>query len=62
MTDFEEYQPEDALYTWSILTQMLSGDWHMEMLRERLTEVYDRKLVDKLLPFSPDEHLDFGSV
>jgi len=34
----------------------------MEMLRERLTEVYDRRIVDKLLPFSPDEHLDFGSV
>ena len=39
---------------------MLTGDFYFEKLRERLTEVYDRSLVDQLIPFQSDHFYDFG--
>jgi penicillin amidase len=51
MTKFEEYTPEDTATLFIFMMQFLTKDWHQEFLRERLTEIYDRELVDKLLPF-----------
>jgi len=48
---FDEWTPLDSLMHWHLIVHMLSGDWFAEMLRERLTEVYDRQFVDQLLPY-----------
>ena len=39
---------------------MLQGDFYFEALRERLTEVYDRSIVDQILPFQKEHYYDFG--
>jgi hypothetical protein len=51
MTSFEDYTPLDVWSTNCLLAMFLTKDWHQEFLRERLTAIYDRELVDKLLPF-----------
>jgi hypothetical protein len=51
MTSFEEYTPLDVWTGFGLLAIFLTKDWQQEFLRERLTEIYDRELVDKLLPF-----------
>jgi len=33
---------------------MQSADWFVEMLRVRLLEVYDKDVVDQLIPFKPE--------
>lgn len=38
---------------------MASTDWFAEMLRLRLLEVYDRDLVDQLIPFKPEHTMQF---
>ena len=60
MTGFEPWKPEDCVAFSNLFIEMLSRDWEMEMLRDRLTEIYDRSFVDKLLPFNPKEHFSFG--
>ena len=60
MSNFEPWTPEDSVAFSHLFIEMLSRDWEMEMLRERLTEIYDRTFVDKLLPFNPKEHFSFG--
>lgn len=37
----------------------LSTDWFYELLRERLLEVYDKELVDKLIPYKMEDFQDF---
>jgi hypothetical protein len=39
---------------------MLSGDWYYEIVRERLTEIYDRKTVDEMLPFQAEHYYNFN--
>ena len=45
-TGFDEWQPIDSLRHYHMLVNLMSGDWYFEALRERLTEVYPRVLVD----------------
>lgn len=56
MTSFEPWTVKDSISIEYLFNAMLSTDWFAEMLRLRLLEVYDRELVDQLLPFK-DEHL-----
>ena len=56
MTSFEDYTPLDVWSTNCLLAMFLTKDWHQEFLRERLTAIYDRELVDKLLPFQYENY------
>ena len=51
MAGFEDITPYDVASYLSLLTLFLSRDWCHEYLRSRLTEIYDREFVDRLLPF-----------
>ena len=33
-----------------------SFDWFMELTRQRLTEIYDKDLVDRMLPFKQEDY------
>jgi len=56
MTSFEPWTVKDSLACEYLFNAMLSTDWFAEMLRVRLLEIYDRDLVDQLLPFKA-EHI-----
>ena len=34
----------------------LSFDWFLELTRQRLTEIYDKELVDRMLPFKQEDY------
>lgn len=40
----------------------LTKDWFFELMRERLTEVYDRETVDKLMPFKREDYLQMPGM
>ena len=40
----------------------MSSDWFYEHLRERLTEIYDKKLVDEMLPYNPANYFPFNTT
>jgi acyl-homoserine lactone acylase PvdQ len=50
-TEFEPWTPLDSSSVMHILAYFLSIDGWNTMLRERLLEVYDQTLVEKMLPF-----------
>ena len=50
-TDFEPWTPLDSSSVMHILAYFLSIDGWNTMLRERLLEVYDQTLVEKIVPF-----------
>ena len=55
-TDFEDWTPLDSASIFYFLSYVLSQDaWNM-MLRERLLEVYDRSLVERIAPFRPENY------
>lgn len=60
MTDFEEFKPEDVASVLTLLGVFLTKDWDLEYLRGRLTEIYDREFVDKLLPYRSEDYFDLG--
>jgi penicillin G amidase len=62
MTGFEEYEPIHALSQMSLLSVFLTKDFALEYLRSRLTEIYDRQLVDRLLPFQKEHYFDLGKM
>lgn len=31
-------------------------DWSLELTRQRLTEIYDKELVDRMLPFKEEDY------
>ena len=37
----------------------ITSDWYGELLRERLLEVYDKELVDKLMPYRIEHFQEF---
>jgi len=49
-TDFEPWQPRDSVAIFYFFTYILSGDSWNGMLRERLLEIYDRSLVERIMP------------
>jgi acyl-homoserine lactone acylase PvdQ len=48
---FEPWTPEDTLCVQVMVQYFISFDWFLELTRQRLTEIYDKELVDKMLPF-----------
>ena len=60
--DFEPWTPLDSASIIYFLTFVLSQDgWNM-MLRERLLEVYDRDLVEKILPVRPSDYFQHDNM
>jgi penicillin amidase len=62
MTHFEEFTPIDAAGLKAMLQLFLTRDWALEYIRARLTEIYDRQLVDQLLPYQPEHYFDLGNM
>ena len=56
MTRFEEILPIDVAALKVMLELFLTKDSALEYIRSRLTEIYDRGFVDRLLPFQPENY------
>lgn len=39
-----------------LMQYFLSFDWFLELTRQRLTEIYDKELVDRMLPFKQEDY------
>lgn len=61
-TSFEDWTPQDSLAIQNFMVYFLTKDWFFEYIRERLTEVYDRETVDKLIPFKREHYLDMPGM
>lgn len=61
-TKFEKWTVFDTVCNLQLLTFFMSSDWFYEHLRERLTEIYDKKLVDEMLPYDPAKYFPFNST
>jgi hypothetical protein len=59
---FEKYTAEDAMNFMAFMTSFVTKDWHQEYLRERLTEIYDRELVDQLIPFKKEHYFQLDNM
>ena len=59
LTSFEPWTVKDSLAIEYFFSAVASTDWFAEMLRVRLLEVYDRDLVDQLIPFKPEHLYEF---
>ena len=46
----------------NFMLYFLTKDWFFEYIRERLTEVYDRETVDKLMPFKKDDYFNLPGM
>jgi hypothetical protein len=55
-TDFEPWTPFDTLSIIHLMTVFLSTDWYFELMRGRLTEIYDKDFIDKLLPIREEDY------
>ena len=62
MSSFEPWSVRDSLACASFYNALASTDWFAEMLRLRLLEVYDRDLVDQILPFKPEHLIHFKNM
>jgi len=59
-TSFEPWTVRDSVACQTVGNALVSVDWFAEMLRVRLLEVYDRDLVDQIIPFKPEHFYEFG--
>jgi hypothetical protein len=62
MTGFEEYKPIHVTGQIALLTLFLTKDFTLEYMRGRLTEIYDRELVDRLMPFKKEDYFELGKM
>lgn len=53
---FEPWLPEDSVCLQVLMQYFVSFDWFLEITRQRLTEIYDKELVDKMLPFKQEDY------
>lgn len=53
-TEFAPWTPYDSLSILVVLQYFISFDWFLELTRSRLTEIYDKDLVDRMMPFRED--------
>ena len=60
MTDFEPWTVRDSISIEYMINVLISADWFSEMIRLRLLEVYDRDVVDQILPYKPEHIYGFG--
>ncbi len=61
-TSFEPWTVKDSVACQYLYNAFVSTDWFAEMLRVRLLEVYDKDLVDKILPFKPEDFYEFSNM
>ena len=61
-TDFEPWTPIDSVTFSQFLKFSLCQDAFNEMMRERLLEVYDMSLVEKLMPFRPEHYFQHDNM
>ena len=54
--DFEPWLPEDSVCLQVLMQYFVSFDWFLEVTRQRLTEIYDKELVDRMLPFKAEDY------
>jgi acyl-homoserine lactone acylase PvdQ len=54
--DWEPWTPYDSLTIQIMLQYFTSFDWFLEIVRHRLTEVYDKDVVDRILPWKEDDY------
>lgn len=59
---FEPWTVRDSVACQYLYNAFVSTDWFAEMLRVRLLEVYDKDLVDKILPFKPEDFYEFKNM
>lgn len=52
--EFEPWTPYDSLCVQVILQYFVSFDWFLELTRSKLTEIYDKELVDRMIPYEED--------
>ena len=53
-TGFEPWTPYDSLCMHVLMQYFISFDWFYELTRQRMTEIYDKDLVDKMFPYQQD--------
>jgi hypothetical protein len=53
---FEPWTVEDSIGMQVLMQYFISFDWFLEMTRQRLTEIYDKELVDRMLPFKQEDY------
>jgi hypothetical protein len=49
--DFEPWTPSNSIEVMMILQYFVTADWYFEIVRERLTELYDKEFVDRMIPW-----------
>jgi len=62
MTGFDKFTIDDVAGMIMFFRVFLTRDWDVEYLRGRLTEIYDREFVDRLLPFQKKHYFDTGNM
>ena len=50
-TKFEAWTAYDSLCLHVMLQYFISFDWFLELTRQKLTELYDKDMVDRMLAF-----------
>ena len=58
-TSFHDWTVKDSVACQYLYNALASADWFAEMLRLRLLEVYDRELVDQLIPYKSEHTFKF---
>lgn len=58
-TDFEPFTAKDGMSMQVLMSSFCTSDWHIELFRERLSEIYPIDLVEKLLPMGKDNLYPF---
>jgi hypothetical protein len=53
-TDFEPWKPQDSISIFVVLQYFISFDWFLELTRSKLTEIYDKEMVDRMMPYRED--------
>ncbi len=53
---FEPWTAQDSLTIQVLMQYFISFDWFLELTRQRLTEIYDKELVDRMLPFKQEDY------
>lgn len=52
--EFEPWTAYDCLAIQALLQYFVSFDWFLELTRERLLEIYDIDIVEKMMPYKND--------
>ena len=54
--EFHTWTVEDTLTVQGFLQYLITFDWFMEVVREKLLDIYDWNIVEKMLPFKGDHY------